>query len=85
MGMFGVFLGWEAVLNILIIGSIVASVINIILIVSKDNKFKEPFPFGPYLVFASFVSILILNNNLIYNKFLDDKNSKCCYIFDSAS
>jgi leader peptidase (prepilin peptidase)/N-methyltransferase len=67
MGMFGVFLGWEAVLNILIIGSIVASVINIILIVSKDNKFKEPFPFGPYLVFASFVSILILNNNLIYN------------------
>ena len=70
MGMFGMFLGWEAVLNVLIIGSITATIFNIALILIKGNDFKEPFPFGPYLIAGAYISILILNNQLLYNYFI---------------
>jgi len=66
MGMLGIFIGWQGVLNIHIISSISASIINIALILFKGNDFKQKFAFGPYLILGAYISVLLLNNVLLY-------------------
>ena len=49
MGAVGAFLGWQAVLFVLIAGSLAGSVVGVTLILLKKTELQGRIPFGPYL------------------------------------
>lgn len=49
MGAIGAFLGWQAVLFTLIVGSVAGSVVGVTLILMKKSELQGRIPFGPYL------------------------------------
>ena len=65
MAMLGAFFGWQGVLFILLISSVVGSVIGIIFVVILRKDIKYAIPFGPFLAFAGMI-YLFLGQKLIY-------------------
>ena len=57
MGAVGAFLGWQAVLFVLIAGSVMGSVVGVALILLKKTELQGRIPFGPYLSLAAAVWI----------------------------
>lgn len=57
MGAVGAFLGWQAVLFVLIVGSILGSIVGVTLIVLKKTELQGQIPFGPYLSLAAAIWI----------------------------
>lgn len=53
----GAVLGWKAILPIIFLSSLLGSVVGLTLICVKSKSSKEPLPFGPYIVFASFIML----------------------------
>lgn len=58
MAVIGFFVGWQKVLLLILIGSFLASVIQITLISLKKKERDEEFAFGPYLIFGSYLAIV---------------------------
>ncbi|MBI4654853.1 MAG: prepilin peptidase [Nitrospirae bacterium] len=57
MAMVGGFLGWKGVLLTTFLGSLLGSIVGIILIAVKGKGFGSKIPFGPYLAIGSVLSL----------------------------
>ena len=51
----GAWMGWQSLLPIVILSSLIGSVIGILLILLKINKKSSAIPFGPFLSLAGLV------------------------------
>lgn len=58
LAMLGAWLGWQALLTIILLASVLGSIVGITLIVSKQQTKDIPIPFGPYLAIAGWVALL---------------------------
>jgi leader peptidase (prepilin peptidase)/N-methyltransferase len=56
--LFGAWLGWEYLFQILLLSSLVGAVVGITLIVLRGRDRNIPIPFGPYLATAGWISLL---------------------------
>jgi leader peptidase (prepilin peptidase) / N-methyltransferase len=54
----GAWMGWKALLPILLLSSLVGAVVGIFLIVLARRGREVPIPFGPYLAAAGFIVML---------------------------
>jgi len=70
LAMLGAWLGWQALLPIILIGSLVAATIGSILIFYYGKDKNIPIAFGPYLAAAGWITLLwgdiITHNYLIW-------------------
>lgn len=58
IAMVGAWLGLEAMLNTLILATILGALCNLILILSKKVSWERPTPFGPYIALSAWLSLL---------------------------
>ena len=56
--MLGAWLGWQWLLQIILIASLLGSIVGITLILLRIQDKEIPIPFGPYLAFAGWISLL---------------------------
>ena len=59
MGALGLFFGWMQILEVSIMAFLIAAIISIILIVTKIRKTDEYIPFGPFIVIATFIVMIV--------------------------
>lgn len=59
MGALGLFFGWMNIIAISLIAFLLAAIISILLIVTKKKKTDEYIPFGPFIVIATFIVMLV--------------------------
>lgn len=57
LAMIGAFFGWEGVLFVIFLGSILGSIIGITVIISKKGDMRYALPFGPFLSIAAVIYI----------------------------
>ncbi len=55
---FGAWLGWQSLLFIIIVSSLVGAVVGISLMILKGRDRNIPIPFGPYIAVAGWISTL---------------------------
>lgn len=69
MGALGLYFGLSNIIAVALMSFLIGAILSIILLVSKIKKTDEYIPFGPFIVIASFISILfpfnIIQNALI--------------------
>jgi len=58
LAMLGAWLGWQSLLLIVLLSSVVGAVVGIGLIVIKGRNHQLPIPFGPYLAAAGWISLI---------------------------
>jgi len=58
LAMLGAWLGWQSVLPIILLSSVVGAVVGITLIVVRGRDKNIPIPFGPYLATAGWITLL---------------------------
>lgn len=58
LGALGAFFGWQAVLFIIFVSSVLGSLVGVGLIVTKNFKWQSRIPFGPYLSLAAVIWML---------------------------
>ncbi len=58
LGLFGAWLGWQFLPQIILLSAVTGAVIGIALIVSGRHEQGKPMPFGPYLAVAGWISLL---------------------------
>ena len=58
LAVFGALLGWQALLTIILLSSVVGAVIGITLLSIQGKDKATPIPFGPYLAIAGWVALL---------------------------
>jgi len=58
LAMLGAWLGWQAVLPIILLSSVVGAIVGITLIVLRGRDRNIPIPFGPYLATAGWITLL---------------------------
>ena len=56
--LFGAWLGWQYLLQIVILSSLVGAVVGILLITLQGRDRSHPIPFGPYLAAAGWLSLM---------------------------
>lgn len=66
MGALGLFFGWANMIAISLISFLLAAVISIILLATKKKKTDEYIPFGPFIVLATFIVMLVPFDVLLY-------------------
>lgn len=66
MGAIGLFFGWINIIAISVIAFLLAAVISIILLVSKIRKTDEYIPFGPFIVMASLIVMIVPQDILLF-------------------
>ncbi len=66
MGALGLFFGWMNIICISVIAFLLAAIISIILIVTKIRKTDEYIPFGPFIVMASIIVMLVPQDILLF-------------------
>ena len=59
MGAMGLFFGWMGITAISVIAFLLGAIISIVLIISKIRKTNEYIPFGPFIVLAAFIAIIV--------------------------
>ncbi len=59
MGALGLFFGWMNMIVISLIAFLLAAIISILLLATKKKKTDEYIPFGPFIVLATFVVMLV--------------------------
>lgn len=59
MGALGLFFGWLNIIEVSVIAFLLAAIISITLVTAKIKKTDEYIPFGPFIVIASFVVIIV--------------------------
>ena len=65
MGALGLFFGWLNIIEVSVIAFLLAAIISIALIVTKIKKTDEYIPFGPFIVIASFIVIILPQEALL--------------------
>ena len=58
LAMLGAWLGWQAVLPIILLSSVVGAIVGITLIVLRGRDRNIPIPFGPYLAIAGWIALI---------------------------
>ena len=58
LALFGAWLGWQVLPQIIFISTMVGSIVGITLIASKKINREKPIPFGPYIAIAGFIALL---------------------------
>jgi len=58
LAMLGAWLGWQALPGIIMLSSILGASVGILLILLKKQDRNVPIPFGPYLAFAGWISLI---------------------------
>ncbi len=58
LALFGAWLGWQYLLPVVLISSLVGAAIGITLIVLRGRDRNLPIPFGPYLAIAGWITLL---------------------------
>ncbi len=66
MGALGLFFGWMNIIGISVIAFLLAAIISIILIITKIRKTDEYIPFGPFIVIASIIVMLVPQDILLF-------------------
>ncbi|MBQ4832754.1 prepilin peptidase [Pseudoalteromonas sp. MMG010] len=58
LAVFGALLGWQALLTIILLSSIVGAIIGILLLSIQGKDKATPIPFGPYLAIAGWITLI---------------------------
>ncbi|NEV63576.1 prepilin peptidase [Thiorhodococcus minor] len=58
LGLFGAWLGWQALPQIILLSALTGALIGVALILSGRHEQGKPLPFGPYLAAAGWISLL---------------------------
>jgi leader peptidase (prepilin peptidase)/N-methyltransferase len=58
LALFGAWLGWQAVPQILLLSALPGAIVGVALIASGRSQAGQPIPFGPFLSIAGWVSLL---------------------------
>ncbi|NEX19320.1 prepilin peptidase [Thiorhodococcus mannitoliphagus] len=58
LGLFGAWLGWQTLPQIILLSALTGAVIGVALILSGRHEQGKPLPFGPYLAAAGWISLL---------------------------
>lgn len=66
MGALGLFFGWMNMIAISLIAFLLAAIISIILLASRKKKTDEYIPFGPFIVLATFIVMLVPFDILLF-------------------
>jgi len=69
MGALGLFFGWMNIIIISLIAFLLGAVISVFLLVTKKKKTDEYIPFGPFIVMAAFIVMVVPSELLIYALF----------------
>ena len=69
MGAIGLFFGWMQMIEVSAIAFFIAAIISILLIITKRRKTNEYIPFGPFIVIATFVVMIIPSDALLFALF----------------
>lgn len=56
MAVFGAWFGWQLLPNIILLSSLLGAIIGIAMIASGRIEKAEPIPFGPFIIFAGFLT-----------------------------
>lgn len=73
MGMLGLFFGFANTVQIFVLSFFIGAIVSIFLLITKKKKPNDYVPFGPFIVIASFITMVLpasttihwLLNNLI--------------------
>lgn len=65
MGALGLFFGWTNMIIISLISFLIGAILSILLLVTKKKKTNEYIPFGPFIVIATFITILVPSTVLV--------------------
>lgn len=70
LAVLGAWLGWQMLPIILLLSSVVGATVGIFMILTKQKKYSQAIPFGPYLAIAGWIAMIwgeqILNGYLSY-------------------
>lgn len=66
MGALGLFFGWMNIIAISVIAFLLAAIISIILLVTKVRKTDEYIPFGPFIVMACLIVMIVPFDTLLF-------------------
>lgn len=69
MGALGLFFGWKMIIAVALIAFLIAAITSIFLMITKKKKSNEYIPFGPFIVIASLIVMLVPSNFLIFALF----------------
>ena len=58
LALFGAWLGWQALPQIILLSALTGAVIGVALVLSGRHARGKPMPFGPYLAAAGWISLL---------------------------
>ena len=58
LAVFGAFLGWQLLPQVILLSSLLGAVVGVALIVLRGRDRQIPIPFGPYLAVAGLVALL---------------------------
>jgi leader peptidase (prepilin peptidase)/N-methyltransferase len=58
LAMFGAWLGWQSLLLIILLSSVVGAVVGISMVVLNRQDRAQPIPFGPFLAIAGWIALL---------------------------
>jgi leader peptidase (prepilin peptidase)/N-methyltransferase len=61
LAMIGAFLGWKSVILTILLGSLIGSVVGIMLMALKGKNFKYAIPFGPFLSLGAVIALFYQN------------------------
>lgn len=59
MGALGLFFGWMNIISISITSFVIAAIVTIFLLITKIKNKDEYIPFGPFIVMASFIAMVV--------------------------
>ena len=65
MGMLGLFFGFANTVQIFVLSFLIGAIISIFLLVAKIKKSDEYIPFGPFIVMASFITMIIPASTMV--------------------
>ncbi len=65
MGGLGLFFGWINIIIIALIAFLLGAIVSIFLLITKKKKTNEYIPFGPFIVVAAFIVMVVPNQVLI--------------------
>jgi len=65
MGALGIYFGLANILTITLMSFLIGAVLSIILLVTKIKKTDEYIPFGPFIVIATFISMVVPFNTIL--------------------
>ena len=69
MGALGLFFGWKNMIIISLISFLLAAIISVILLLTKKKKRDEYIPFGPFIVIACFIVMIVPSDVLTFLMF----------------